>query len=199
MKMILHITSSARGNDSYSRQLGKEIINTLKIKDPSIRIKTWDLVEEHPPLFTNTMIQGFYMSPEDPAYHSFEDLKYAKNLVGRINEADIIVISTPTYNFSISAHLKAWIDQLVRVGITYRFDQTGNRVGLITNKKVYLAVASGGKKVSDHQQNDYISDYIKDVLKAYVGITDVVTYRIEGTAFPGFIPNYEESLNDFQY
>lgn len=197
--MILHIVSSARGNDSYSTQLGKEIINNLKGKDPSIQIKTWDLVEECPPLFTNTMIHGFYMSPDDPAYRSFEGLEYAKNLLDRVNEADIIVMSTPTYNFSISAHLKAWIDQLVRVGITYRFDQKGNRIGIITNKRVYLAIASGGKISSDHQQTDYISDYIKDVLKAYVGITDVITYRIEGTAFPGFIPNYEESLNDFQY
>ncbi|UHO39237.1 NAD(P)H-dependent oxidoreductase [Chryseobacterium capnotolerans] len=199
MKMILHITSSARGNDSYSTHLGKEIINNLKNKVSSIEIKTWDLVEEQPPLFTNTMIRGFYMSPENPAYPSFEGFEYSDNVLESVNKADIIVISTPTHNFSVSAHLKAWIDQLVRVGITYRFDQTGSRVGLINNKKIYLAIASGGKVNITGQKNDYISDYIKDVLEAYVGKNEVITYRIEGTAFPGFIPDYEELLKDFQY
>lgn len=199
MKTILHITSSARGKDSYSTGLGKEIINNLKSKDSSIEVKTWDLVEEQPPLFTHTMISGFYMSPMDPAYKSFEEFGYSDHLLKRVNEADSIVISTPTHNFSVSAHLKAWIDQLVRVGITYRYDQTGNRVGLINDKKIYLAIAAGGKSDPMASKNDYISDYLKDVLEAYVGKNEVITYRIEGTAFPGFIPDYEESLKDFQY
>lgn len=198
MKTILHITSSARAEESYSTNLGKEIINLLKVAYPLVTIDTWDLVQTPPPLYTNEMIQSFYISPAQPGYSEINELKYANELLTRLNSADIIVISTPTYNFTVSAQLKAWIDQLVRVGVTYTYNETGNRVGLISNKKVYLAIASGGVQPKGDFVKDYLADYIKDVFKTYVGITDIDTYRIEGTAFPNFSPNYREVLKDFQ-
>ncbi|MDR2271893.1 MAG: NAD(P)H-dependent oxidoreductase [Sphingobacterium sp.] len=198
MKTVLHITSSAREDSSFSTNLGKEIINLLKEKNDSISVLTWDLVKSPPPLYTNEMVQGFYTPVDTSGYSSIESLTYANNLIRKISAADIIVMSTPMHNFAISAHLKAWIDQLVRFGITYTYDEIGNRVGLITDKKIYLAIASGGKQIASLSK-DYIADYLTDVFRTYVGITDVTTYRVEGTAFPDFSPNYCEILANFQY
>ena len=81
----------------------------------------------------------------------------------------------------ISAPLKAWIDLLVRVGISYGFDNTGARVGYLKGKKVYLAIASGGKSSTTAEGNDYLESYIRAVFDAYTGITDICTFRVEGT------------------
>jgi FMN-dependent NADH-azoreductase len=53
-----------------------------------------------------------------------------------------------------------------------------NRVGQFKDKKVYLAVASGGRSAEDAP--DYIAAYLKDVFRNYTGTTDVETYCIEG-------------------
>lgn len=198
MKTILHITSSARAHGSYSTNLGKEIINRIKGKYDSISVITWDLVDTPPPLYTHEMVQGFYTPVDTPDYPSIKSLAYANELIDRINAADELVISTPMHNFGISAHLKAWIDQLVRFGVTYTYDDIGNRVGLITDKNVYLAIASGGIQ-SSSPVKDYIADYLTAVFRTYVGITQIHTYRIEGTAFSNFSPDYNEILADFRY
>jgi len=39
--------------------------------------------------------------------------------VGELLGHDLLVISTPMYNFSVPSGLKAWIDQIVRLGLTF--------------------------------------------------------------------------------
>jgi FMN-dependent NADH-azoreductase len=45
-------------------------------------------------------------------------IKVSDDLVAEIKSADHILIGTPMYNFSIPAILKAYIDQIVRSGVT---------------------------------------------------------------------------------
>lgn len=103
MKTILHITSSARADSSYSTNLGKEIIDRIRKKYGSTSVVTLDLVDTPPPLYTHEMIQGFYTPVDTPDYCSIESLVYANDLIERINAADTLVISTPMHNFGISA------------------------------------------------------------------------------------------------
>jgi hypothetical protein len=47
------------------------------------------------------------------------------------------------YNFGPPASLKAWADLVARAGTTFRYTATGPD-GLLTRKKAYLTIASGG-------------------------------------------------------
>jgi FMN-dependent NADH-azoreductase len=81
--------------------------------------------------------------------------------------------------------LKAWIDQIVRAGLTFRYGANGQPEGLIKGKKVYLAIASGGV-YSDGPMKayDFVEPYLRGVL-GFLGMTDVSTFRVEGTSVPG--------------
>lgn len=74
------------------------------------------------------------------------------------------------YNFSIPAALKAWIDHIVRVGVTVSTDN----VGLLTGKKATVILATGGdfSPGSPVEQYNQASSYLRQVL-AWIGITDV--------------------------
>ena len=74
------------------------------------------------------------------------------------------------YNFSIPAALKAWIDHVVRVGITVSTDN----VGLLTGKKATIILASGGdfSPGSPIEGYNQASGYLRAVL-AWIGITEV--------------------------
>jgi len=40
--------------------------------------------------------------------------------------------------------LKAWVDQIVRMGVTFKYNDNHVPEGLITGKKIYLVLARGG-------------------------------------------------------
>ena len=74
------------------------------------------------------------------------------------------------FNFSIPAVLKAYIDQIVRVGVTV----SSNNVGLLTGKKATIILASGGdfSPGSPVEKYNQASGYLRQVL-AWIGIKDV--------------------------
>ncbi|AZA82360.1 FMN-dependent NADH-azoreductase [Chryseobacterium lactis] len=196
MKNILHIISSARGNQSYSKGLSSAIVQKLQQQERINQVIIRNLMKDIPPYADEISIHEFYKNPGSYDEKSTALLSYANKIVDEMREADIIVIGTPMFNLGISTPLKGWLDQLIRAGVTYVFDEQWNRVGQFKGKKVYLAIASGGRRIEGTP--DYISAYLKDVFRSYTGITDVETYRIEGTIEPGFEANYDQILGNFE-
>jgi FMN-dependent NADH-azoreductase len=86
-----------------------------------------------------------------------------------VQSADILVIGVPVYNFGVPAALKAWIDMIARARETFKYTENGS-VGLLSGKKAYLIVASGGTEVESGI--DYATPYMKHVL-GFIGVTDV--------------------------
>lgn len=196
MKKALHITSSARGAQSYSRALSAAIIQKLRDRKEIGTVVERDLTQVPPPFLDEALIGEFYKYPDMIGDEGRRLLAYSDAIFDEISQADIIVISTPMHNLGVSALLKAWLDQLVRVGHTYKFNEDGSKSGCLQNKKVYLAIASGGKQAFWPEGYEFIESYVKAVLGAYTGITDVSTYRVEGTAMGLTEYNYAEILQD---
>lgn len=196
MKRALHIISSARGDLSYSRGLSTAIINKLIENNEIDTVVERDLTKSPPPLLNEPLIWEFYKFPAMIDEKGKQLLTYADAIFNEVHQADIIVISTPMHNHGVSSHLKAWVDQLVRAGVSYKFNNDGTRTGCLNNKKVYLAIASGGKSSNWPATYEFIESYLKAVFSAYTGITDVCTYRIEGTAEKDFKVNYQEIIKN---
>lgn len=196
MKKALHIISSARGELSYSRGLSAAIINKLIYKKEIGTVTERDLTKLPPPFLNEPLIWEFYKFPAMTNEKGKQLLAYAEAVFNEVNEADIIVIGTPMHNHGISSHLKAWVDQLVRVGVSYKYNVDGTRTGCLNNKKVYLAIASGGRSSYWPAAYEFIESYLKAVFSAYTGITDVCTYRVEGTAEKDFKVNYKEIIEN---
>jgi FMN-dependent NADH-azoreductase len=86
------------------------------------------------------------------------------------------------YNFSIPSSLKAWIDQVVRMGKTFAYGPNGPQ-GLLKNKKVVVVTARGGayEKGSPTEAFDFQEPYLRHIL-GFVGITDVTFIHAENQA-----------------
>ena len=96
-------------------------------------------------------------------------------------EADVVVLGTPMHNFGISSVMKSWIDNIIRVGKTFKYSETGP-IGLIPGKKIVIVVGSGGV-YSDgpYKFYEHAGDYLRDIL-ATLGLTDITILRAEGLA-----------------
>jgi FMN-dependent NADH-azoreductase len=64
-------------------------------------------------------------------------------LIEELKAADVVVIGAPMYNFSIPSSLKAWIDQIVRIGKTFGYRPNGPQ-GLLGEKRVVVITSRGG-------------------------------------------------------
>jgi FMN-dependent NADH-azoreductase len=98
------------------------------------------------------------------------------------------------YNFSIHSTLKAWLDHVLRSGVTFKFTEKGPE-GLIGTKKIYLAISTGGIYTDGPMKSfDFTEPYLRKVLN-FIGITDITTYRVEGVNMPGIREHaYEDAL-----
>lgn len=188
MKKILHVISSPRGEASFSIKLGNAIVEKLKTQYPGSQVKETNLVEKQFPHLYEAQITSFFTPTEFRTPENNEAVRYSDEAIRELLEADIIVIGAAFYNFGIHSTLKAWIDHIARVNVTFRFTENGPE-GLVHGKKVYIAVASGGiYSEGVMQPYDFAAPYLKAIL-GFLGITDVTIFRVEGTEIPGIKEN----------
>ena len=161
---LLRIDASARHEGSESRALTQRIVDRLA---PATVI-TRDLTVGVPLIDAEWLAAGW--TPEDQRTDAQRNtLALSTTLIDELKAADTLVIGAPIYNFSIPASLKAWIDQIARAGVTFRYTENGPE-GLLTGKRAIIAVASGGTQVgSDY---DFATGYLRHIL-GFIGITDV--------------------------
>ncbi|QQQ01774.1 FMN-dependent NADH-azoreductase [Lysobacter enzymogenes] len=130
MTRLLHIDSSARpgGSDtqahgSHSRRLSARFVRRWRELRPGDDVIVRD-VGLHPPApVTGGWIHAAFTPPAQREPWMREALAESDALVEELLAADLVVVGVPMYNFGMPAQLKAWIDNVVRVGRTFGFDR----------------------------------------------------------------------------
>ena len=166
MTHILRVDSSMRTEGSVSRNLADKLIERLS--DSNTQITERDLANGIE-LINENWIGSNFTDPSDRSDEQKTSLATSDELVNELRAADTVVITAPVYNFHVPAALKAWIDMVARARETFRYTEEGP-VGLLTGKKVYVVMTSGGTVLG--AENDFVSGWLKYIL-AFMGMTDV--------------------------
>lgn len=183
MKKILHIISSPRKGESFSIKLGNAIVSGIVAKYPGSTITTANLIDMQFPHLEEAHITSFFTPEDARTPEHWAAVKHSNDAIKQIMDADIIVVGAPLYNFNIHSTLQAWINHIVRRGITFIYGENGPQ-GLIFGKKLYIAVASGGVYSQGPMQHlDFVTPYLKTIF-GFLGLTDMSIFRIEGTSIP---------------
>ena len=182
---IYQIDSSARKDGSTSRALAKKLLD--RIKKPEDEIIYRDLNDEM--VFVSGLTEsGMKIDEKDQNEHHKKMFELSDQLVRELKESDIIIISTPIYNYGPPATLKAWSDLAARVGETFRFREDGRREGLLSNKQVYLVITSGGTKINSKE--DFLTPWLVYMLN-FFGIKKIDIISADQMAL-----DYEKSIKD---
>ncbi|MGD8935096.1 MAG: NAD(P)H-dependent oxidoreductase [Thiogranum sp.] len=165
---VLHVDASSRYRDSVSRALSGKFIETLRSEMQAPVVRHRDVAAGLP--FVDADWIGANFTPaEQRSEQQQQRLARSDALVAELVDADVIVIGTPVYNFSIPASLKAWVDLVARAGLTFRYTENGP-VGLLKGKKAYVIIATGGTPVGS--DIDFASGYLRHLL-GFIGVDDV--------------------------
>ncbi len=175
---ILQINASARASGANSTRLADAITARLRAQHPEAVVELRDLATDPHPVLDEPALGALFTpagerTPEQAARVALDDA-----LIAQVQAVDVIVLGVPMYNFGVPVQLKTWIDAIARAGVTFRYTANGPE-GLLTGKKVYVALARGG--LYRDTPADSQVPYLKSVL-AFLGMTDVEFVYAEGLA-----------------
>ncbi|MDV3438411.1 FMN-dependent NADH-azoreductase [Pseudomonas otitidis] len=176
MSRVLIVESSARQQGSISRQLTAEFIAQWKAAHPADEAVVRDLAQESVPHLDSDLLGGWMKPADQQSDAERAALARSNRLTEELLAADVLVLAAPMYNFGIPSTLKAWLDHVLRAGVTFKYTETGPQ-GLLSGKRAFVLTARGGVYAGgplDHQE-----PYLRQAL-AFIGIHDVTFIHAEG-------------------
>ena len=180
MTTLLHIDASARRH-SISREVSAAFAHAWRAQHPDGDYLYRDLATDPVPYIDeawtqlcdavlaqgSTELDRIAGLARTPAQASAWNI--VAPLLTELQAADVVLIGTPMYNYSIPAALKAWLDQV-----------TFPRMSLAPRRFV-IAAARGGA-YSDRSPKaafDYQQRYLRDFLAGHFAVTDTAFITAE--------------------
>ncbi|GGO68616.1 FMN-dependent NADH-azoreductase [Nonomuraea cavernae] len=178
--MLLHLDASAR-RASYSRRLsgmyaerwrtahpGDGYVHRDLAADPVPHIgEAWtelcDYVLEH----EISEISRYKEAVRTPAQQ--DAWAIVEPLLDEVVAADVVLIGTPMYNYSIPSSLKAWLDQITFPRMSLR-----GRSFVVTSARGGAYGPGTPREPLDHQER-----YLRDFFRGHFGIEDVTFVHAE--------------------
>ncbi len=172
---LLHIIASPRGQKSHTLHISSEFLSALRAKYPDLEVEDLDLFTANLPdvfwgeVAAKYLLMGGGILDEEAqlAWNKIE--KHSKAFL----HADIYLISSPMWNFSIPYKLKQYIDIIMQAGILFKFTEKGVE-GLAKNKKMFCITSRGSDygPASGMNQLDFQEPYLRSIF-GFAGITDI--------------------------
>ncbi|RAJ29206.1 FMN-dependent NADH-azoreductase [Pedobacter cryoconitis] len=199
MKKLLIINASPRSSRSNSRGLTEVFVKQWKEKNPMSSVHYREVGQEAIPHVSELWIAGAFKPAGLRTTEEIDALKISDQLIAELKAADIIILGSPMYNWSIPSALKAYLDQVIRVNETIKISGTDPQnpyEGLLKNKSVYLLLSRGNGgygKGEYYEHMNFQSNYLKTVFNI-MGIDDIQELSLNGEAFGGDL--FEQSIKN---
>ena len=194
MATLLHIDSSPMGVASVSRHLTETFTENWKKAHPGGKVVTRDLTKSGLVSIDAEWVAAVYTPEESRTPEQKVVLAKSDELLAEIFAADELAIGVAMHNFNVPSVLKLWIDQVVRVGKAFSYDN-GVPKGLLTGKKATFLVATGAVygPGTAYESLNFIEPYLK-TLFGFIGFTDVTFHSAFGAGALTHGANREEFL-----
>ena len=195
MSVILHVDSSVRTvsntnpeHNSISKVLAKKFILKLQ-KEANIDEYIYRDVGVTPPQFINQDWIGAVFTPElERTSEQQRILFQSDEFISEVEKANLIVISSPMYNYGMPAQLKAWFDQIIRINKTFDFDLARGDTPLapLLSDKTLVIITSSGEfgfeKGGINEDSSHLVPHIRTLSK-YLGVADIYEVASEYQEF----------------
>ena len=187
MKKMLVIHASPRGERSHSRRLAESFLDVWQAANTGAQVTRREVGRASIPHVSEAFVAAnFYPEPQSMPKVMKADLQLSDELVAELIDHEILVISMPLYNFGVPSGLKAWIDQIVRMGLTFDITQDSQGIAqyqpLLQGKRALIITSRGGNGFGpggEFEWMNHADPHLRTVL-GYIGIEDVRVIAAEG-------------------
>ena len=173
---LLHIIATPRQDASNTLRVSNAFLESLQAKHSDLTVDMIQLFNKDLPAVAGANIDTKYslMLGQPIDRHHEESWKQIEGLIKRFLSADIYLISTPMWNFSIPYALKYYIDAIIQPGYLYRYNEQGQPIPMTLGKKM-VCITSRGGDYSEHSPfhaYDFQEPYLRAIF-GFVGVTDM--------------------------
>lgn len=176
MKKLLHIIATPRGEQSRTLAVSRGFLECYRKNCPGCKVEEINLFERKLPEMTGEKVDGKYelllgRKLENKLSRAWRDVKAC---IEEFLSADVYLISSPMWNFSVPYVLKHYIDIIVQPGYLFKYTEDGPQ-GLLKNKKMVVVTSRGGdySAESPFHSYDYQENYLRGIF-GFTGISDIV-------------------------
>ncbi|WP_433712320.1 FMN-dependent NADH-azoreductase [Nocardia sp. CA-084685] len=180
MSTLLHLDASARRR-SISRELSAAFAKAWRVENPDGSYIYRDLAAEPVPFIDEawTELCDAVLAQPSTDLHRLAELirtpgqsaawAIVEPLLTEMLAAEVILIGTPMYNYSIPAALKAWLDQ-----VTFPRMSLGDKRFVVVSARGGAYAPGAPKAAFDHQER-----YLRDFFAGHFAVTDTVFVNAE--------------------
>jgi FMN-dependent NADH-azoreductase len=140
---LLHVDAGLRQGKSISRDLARHFVERLRRDVHTLSVDHLDLVAVAPPHITEAFATATYTPAAERTDAMRKALARSDALCKTLLAADALLFAMPMHNWSMPSAFKAYIDAIVRGGITYVVTPDGQFQGQLTNRKVLFLTTRG--------------------------------------------------------
>jgi FMN-dependent NADH-azoreductase len=173
---LLHVIATPREHESNTMRVANALLESLHAKYVDLSVDTINLFTGDLPAVAGDNIETKYtlMARQPIDKRHKESWKKIELLIEHFLSADIYLISTPMWNFSIPYALKYYIDSIIQPGYLYKYNEQGQAVGLVHGKKLICVTSRGGdySEKGPFHAYDFQEPYLRAIF-GFVGITDM--------------------------
>ncbi|GEN33888.1 MULTISPECIES: FMN-dependent NADH-azoreductase [Aneurinibacillus] len=184
MAKVLYVTANPKPVDmSFSLKLGESFLKEYQQHSPEDTIERLDLYKEDIPFIDGLVLGAWGKVAQNEELNDEE-----QRVLGRMTElleqfmaADKVIFVTPMWNLSYPPMLKAYIDNIVIAGKTFRYTEQGAQ-GLASGKRVMHIQGRGGiYSEGPAAEFEFTDKYLRSIM-GFIGITDYNHIFVEGIA-----------------
>jgi FMN-dependent NADH-azoreductase len=141
---LLHIDSSPKGERSNSRLLTRFFVDQMRAGVSELVVDALDLSKNPPPHPTEMFAAAIYT----PAARRTEEMNAATQvsdeLCRQLLDADAAVFGMPMHNWCMPSVFKAYIDNIIRSGVTFLPQSDGTYKGMLQGRPLLFVTSRGG-------------------------------------------------------
>jgi len=172
MKKILFIESSPRKTDSITSDVANRLIKQLKYSD-EYELEILDLWNAELPHMNGSTLSAKYAIFSGSPLSDEQNISWQKlnEYVKQFANADLIIMSSPMWNWGIPYVLKHYIDVITQPGLTFNWTPEDGYIPLLPKRDVVVVTSSGGDytKGSGLEHEDFAYRYLKLWLEGCMG------------------------------
>lgn len=177
MKVLSIVANPKPVENSASLKIERALIEAVRKNKPGVQFERVDVYKDEIPILDEKLLPVFFGAPAQDS-ETARRSKRQRALLEQFLSADVIVIASPMWNFSVPPMLKAYIDNILVVGKTFRYTDKGP-VGMVEGKRAVLCLASGGVYEGPLASYDHLGPYLRTVF-GFMGIKDISEIRASG-------------------
>ncbi|NCU17366.1 FMN-dependent NADH-azoreductase [Pallidibacillus pasinlerensis] len=182
MNVLVVKGNNRPASESVSSKMYETFLEAIK-DNKQLNVTIYDVFAEDMPYVGQDLFNAFgkLQSGEELLDIEQRILAAKQKAKDAFSKADVIVFVFPLWNLTIPAKLQTFIDYIWEAGYTFKYDENGNLVQLMKDKKIILLNARGGiYSTPETAPMDMSVNYMRTAFGGLFGMEIIAEVIIEG-------------------